>query len=394
MVRIEPFQALRPRPDAVQSVAAPPYDVVSVQEARRLIAGNPDSFLHVTRPDALLPEGMDPTSDEAYARGRQALDRLVGEGILVQEGEPSLYLYRLRRGERTQTGVAGLAQVEDYRSGVIRRHELTHRTKEDDRTRHAQVVGAHVGPVFMAVRDEASLSRLLEAHTRAAPLYRFTAADGVEHTLWRAPETEPYREAFAGMEAAYIADGHHRAASAARVGEPGFLAVFFSASELTVLPYHRVVRDLGGLTPGGFLAALADVGQVTEGAGPDPLPPDQCALFLERRWHTLQFKPDPTEADDPVRSLAYDRLQRKVFEALLGVGDPRTDPRVTCVGGSRGRDALEAAVEAGEAALAVAMPPTRIEDVFRVADAGAIMPPKSTWFEPKLMSGLLVNRFR
>jgi uncharacterized protein (DUF1015 family) len=407
MPRIRAFRALRPRPDDAAGVAAVPYDVVSTEEARTLARGNPRSFLRVTRPEIDLPEDMDPHGPEAHARGREALDHLVTEGVLVEDAEPGIFLYRLVRDGRSQVGVACVVRVDDYRSGAVRRHELTHRAKEDDRMRHTLALGVQPGPVLLAHRDDPRIEELAAADMARPPLYDFVASDGVRHTVWRTRHAEPYVEALARHEAIYIADGHHRSASAMRAADAlrarypdapedapfeYFLAVIFPAGALTILPYHRLVRELGGLSPEDFLERVRAWGTVEAGGDPSAVEPGSCALYVAGTWHTLRLPPAADGTADVVRSLDYARVQRHLLDEILGIRDPRSDPRVVCVGGIRGVRELEHRVDRGDAALAVAMPATPMEQVLQVADAGAILPPKSTWFEPKLRSGLLVHR--
>lgn len=422
MLRIAPFPALRPPPELAHRVSAPPYDVPTEAEARAIVKENPDSFLRVTRPEVEFREGTDPTGDELHAGARRTLDRFLEDGLLAPDPDPAIYLYRLARRGVSQTGVVALAAVGDYESGVIRRHELTHRAREDDRVRHALALGCHAGPVLLAFRERPTVARLMAGDRDALPLYHFADEDGVQHTLWKVADPEAYVAAFREVEAGYIADGHHRAAGAARVAAAlrreeddeeggaeevipssrgpfgplweGFPVVLFPADELTILPYHRVVRELGSHTPAEVLEGAARLGTLTPSSRPRKVPPGHCALYLEGRWYTLAPALPDEDRDHPVRSLDYDLVQRKLFQGVLGTGDPRSDPRVGCVGGARGVEALEGMVDGGEAALAVAMPATSMDDVLRVADAGEILPPKSTWFDPKLRSGLFVHRFR
>lgn len=379
MPRIHRFRAIRPADAA--AVASPPYDVVTTDEARAL--AGPQSFLHVTRPEIDLPEGADAHGDEAYAKAHENFARFLAEGVLVEDEEPGIYLYRVG----AQTGVVCCYAVIDYENDVIKRHERTRPDKEDDRTRHMLAIGAHPGPLFLTYRDRPEIARLLEHDTRGEPLFDFTAPDGVRHSGWRTSRARAYLDAFFGIEA-YIADGHHRAAAAARVakergGEAGrALGVLFPASELTILAYNRVVADLNGLTPAEVRAGLF----LEETGDKEPARTGLVSVYLDGAWFTLDLKPGADDLDCAL-------LQENVLAPTFGIGDPRTDPRISFVGGARGTAALEAAVDAGEAAIAFSMYPTTIEQVMAVSDRGEVMPPKSTWFEPKLRSGLFVHAF-
>jgi uncharacterized protein (DUF1015 family) len=407
-MRIAPFRALLASPGLAARVAAPPYDVVTRDEAARLAAGNPLSFLRVARSDIDFPPGADPHAPRVYARARANLERLVAEGALVREDRRSLYLYRLMAGERAQVGLAACVHVKDYEGGVIRKHETTRPDKEDDRTRHALALRAHAEPVLLLYRDRAEIDRRAAREMERAPLLDVATSDGVRHTVWAVAQPAPWLEIFGSVERAYVADGHHRSASAWRAARQlesataigvddaehnWFMAVLFPASQLRILPYHRLVRDLGGMTPRQILERLGQVGELrgTE----DAVPPGRGAfcLYLDRRWYHLGLPPASIEAGDPIRSLDVSLLQERVLGPILGIGDPRTDPRMDFLGGIRGTGKLARRVDSGEAALAVSMHPTTVEQLIAAADAGEIMPPKSTWFEPKLASGLLVHPF-
>ena len=414
MLRIKPFEALRPASaELATRIAALPYDVMDTAEARRMAQGNPDSFLHVTRPEIDLPDGTDPYDDAVYAGAARALDALLERGALARDGEPALYLYRqtatLLGEERSQTGLVCCCHVDDYESGVIKKHEKTRQAKEDDRTRHVVETNCNAGPVFLLHPDSDRVRALVERDTAGAPLYDFTADDGVRHTVWRAADAPAWVAEFATFPAAYVADGHHRSASAARAGarrrdaNPGhtgaeaynwFLSVLFPASDLTILPYHRVVADLNGLSPDDFFARLAEVGSL-EGldASSDHVPdaPGSFCVYADGRWARLTLDPASVDRADPVASLDYQLLADRVLTPILGIGDVRTDPRIDFVGGIRGPGALRERVDSGRAGCAFAMAPVTIDQLVGVADAGRIMPPKSTWFEPKLRSGLLVH---
>jgi len=402
MAALVPFRALRPAPAAAALVAAVPYDVVSTDEARALASGNPLSFLHVSRAEIDLPAGTNPFAEIVYAQASANLDRLKDEAPLVMEDVPSLYVYRLGVGGHSQTGLAACYSVDEYERDVIRKHEHTRPDKEDDRTRHLLALGAQTGPVFLIYRARPAVDDLVDRATGTKPLYDFTSVDGVQHTVWRVPATEA-RElvvAFEAVPALYIADGHHRAASAARAcrtraGATGvrgewdwFLAVGFPDSQVQILPYNRVV-ELGGTTPGVFLNALRDRFNVRDG----PATPErrgEIAMFLQGTWHTIvlgEARGSLSHAD----RLDVSRLQDSVLGPLLQIGDVRTDQRIDFVGGARGTAELEARVRAGAPAAAFSLFPVDVGDLMAISDAGGIMPPKSTWFEPKLRDGLLTH---
>lgn len=418
-MKIRPFSALRPASNELaRRIASLPYDVVDTAEARALAGGDPLSFYRVVRSEIDLPEGTDARDPAVYARAKDALGALVSGGSLVQEEAPSLYLYRQTMGGASQTAVVACCSIDDYASGTILRHEKTRKDKEDDRTDHILATRAHTGQVFLCYRDEAEIDGVVAAECAAEPLFDFTAEDGVGHAVWRASPAGAAAlvSAFAGVPRAYIADGHHRSAASFRAGselraagdpstrrpdgpaaDPGadwFMACLFPASQLRILPYNRCVRDLNGLSPRDFLkAALARGFSAAAVSSPDNIPASSCALRLPDGWYRLSWPLTDAQAADPVQSLDVARLQDDLLAPVLGIGDPRTDPRIYFVGGIRGTAELERDVASGKAAAAFAMHPTGIDQMMAVADAGAMMPPKSTWFEPKLRSGLLVHRF-
>lgn len=410
MIRIQPFRALRPRADQAARVACVPYDVVNTQEARALASGNPDSFLHAIRPEINLPDSIDPHAPEVYQRAKSEFDRFAKE-VFIRESQRSIYLYRqemtLLGRKVSQTGIVCCCHIDDYASGLIKKHEKTRKDKEDDRTRYVLDQNANAEPVFFLFRDRPDLLRLIEEATSHTPLYDFTAADGVRHTLWRAGDPGPYVAAFQTIPSVYVADGHHRTAAAARAGierrnanplHTGreeynwFLAVLFPASKLTILPYHRLVKDLNGLTPERFVERLRAVGKVIEPAEASPSRPHSVSIYMKGRpWLGLEFPAASIPLQDPIKSLDYEMLADRVLGPILGVGDPRVDKRMDFVGGIRGPQELVRRVDAGDAEVAFSMYPTTIDSLIAIADAGAIMPPKSTWFEPKLRSGLFVH---
>jgi uncharacterized protein (DUF1015 family) len=399
MSLLRPFRALRPARESAAAVSSVPYDVVNTDEARRLAAGNPLSFLRVTRSEIDLPDGADPYSAEVYARAKANFAALRRDAPLVVEDAPSLYFYRLRMGGHEQTGIAGCFSVDEYDRDLIKKHERTRRDKEDDRTRHIVELRAQTGVVFLTYRASDAIDHLARAVTADAPLYDFRAEDGIHHTIWKVPagQSRALVDAFAAIPALYIADGHHRAASAARAraevggAEAGFfIAVAFPDTQMQILPYNRIVKDLAGRTPEQFLAALRERVTVKQGS-PSPRGKGEVAMFLDGAWYALDLsKATPADASR-ASGLDVALLQQHVLEPLLGIGDVRTDKRIDFVGGARGTAALEAAVTGGRAAVAFSMHPVTIEDLMSIADEGGIMPPKSTWFEPKLRDGLLVH---
>ena len=405
-MRLHPFRALRPPPELAERVAAVPYDVVNRSEAAALAAGNPHSFLHVGRSDIDLPPDVDPYDPRIYSKAREALDRFQADGTLLRETQPSLYLYRQTMDGRSQTGVVGCVHIDDYERDIIRKHEKTRQDKEDDRTRHVLTLRANAEPVFLTYRTRQDVRALAEPVLACPPLYDFTAPDGVRHTVWRVTDPAPFVEAFRQVPIAYVADGHHRSASAWRAGRElrnappqhrgdgeynWFLAVLFPADELRILPYNRVVRDLAGQLAPEVLARLSHVGRVSVIDDPNTPRPGTFGFFLMDRWYRLELDEATIDRRDPIASLDVSLLQDRVLGPILAIGDPRTDKRIDFVGGIRGTAELERRVRSGEMAIAFSLYPTTLEQLMAVADAGQIMPPKSTWFEPKLRSGLFVH---
>jgi uncharacterized protein (DUF1015 family) len=405
-MRLHPFRALRPRPEVADQVAAVPYDVVNRAEAAELARGNPRSFLHVGRSDIDLPEDVDPYDPRIYLRAREALDQFVLEGTLLRDEEPALYLYRQTMDGREQVGVVGCVHVDDYERDLIRKHEKTRPDKEDDRTRHVLALNANAEPVFLTYRQRSEIDALVARTLQTAPIYDFTAPDGVRHTVWRVADASALARAFEPVPHAYVADGHHRSASAWRAGKElgakntghrgdeeynWFLAVLFPSEQLRILPYNRVVRDLNGLSPETVLKRLRGIGRVTETAEPEPDRAGVFGVYLAGRWYRLELDPGGIDRSDPIASLDVALLQDRVLGPIFGIGDSRTDKRIDFVGGIRGPAELARRVDSGEMAIAFALHPTSLEQLMAVADAGQVMPPKSTWFEPKLRSGLFVH---
>ena len=405
-MRIRSFQGLRPSAEVVSEVVSLPYDVVSTEEARAMGAGNPRSMLHVVRAEIDFPEGQDPYADEVYAKAVENFRALQSRGDLVRETEPCLFLYRQQMGEHSQTGVVAVSHVDDYDAGKIKRHERTRVAKENDRTRLTRDMRANAGPVFLTFREDARIRALVDGHGQGEVLYDLTAPDGIRHTVWRIPGGDEFVKAFGSVDAFYVADGHHRAASAARVarecreanpdhtGEEDynwFLTVLFPAPELKILAYNRLVADLNGLSPAEFLGKVGEVAAVRRDCEAAPTEPREIRFYLDGAWYGIRIEPD--EGADPVSSLDVSLLQDRILSPILGIGDPRTDDRIDFVGGVRGTDFLEKKVDSGEAGVAFSLYPVLVEQLMDIADADAVMPPKSTWFEPKLRSGFAIHTF-
>jgi uncharacterized protein (DUF1015 family) len=409
MARIRPFPSGRPPRRLAARVASVPYDVVDTREARALAAGNPLSFLHVCRPEIDLPEDVDIHAEAVYAKGRENLDHFYANGTLESDPVPRLLVYRQTWRGRTQDGLVATCSVDDYDADVIRKHEKTRRDKEDDRVRHLLAQSAHAEPVFLTYRAEVAIDARVARVTAASPEFDFEAPDGVRHALWIVPEGDVafFVASFAAVPLLYVADGHHRCASAARARQAlkgrvaalpdehpvnWFPAAIFPDDQLAILPYNRVVRDLGGKTTGDFLEGVRARFTVTAAAVPEPARRGQFSMFFEETWQTITPR-EPVSGSDPISSLDVSILQDRLLGPVLGIGDPRTDLRIDFVGGIRGTGELEERVRSGRGPVAFAMYPTQISDVMAIADAGVTMPPKSTWFEPKLRSGLFVHRF-
>ena len=409
MATLRPFRAWRPKdPSKAADVAAVPYDVVNRDEAAALADQNPLSFLRVSRPEIELPQDLNPYAPEVYARVRANWERLIASAPLIRDDRPRLYVYRLKQGAHVQTGIAATYSIDEYDQDLIRKHEKTRKEKEDDRTRHVLTLEAQTGPVFLTYPGKPEISALVEKTTQSAPLYDFVAPDRVTHTIWVVNVSAPLVAAFKSVPTLYIADGHHRAASASRAraemrernsahtGAEDYnfvMAVAFPAEELRILPYHRVVMDLNGRDEPAFLQALETDFQVTPYSSA-PIAPSrgEFAMYLARRWWNL--KPHASlktqiASKTPTERLDVSMLQEHVLSPLLDIGDPRSDKRIDFVGGIRGTDELERLVQSGRAQVAFALHPTTVEDLMTISDAGGIMPPKSTWFEPKLRDGLL-----
>lgn len=407
MADIRPFRALRPPAARVEQIASVPYDVVNTEEARSMAADNALSFLHVSRPEIDLPDGTDIYGDQVYRKAVDNFDALIKNGPLESEETPSIYLYRLIMGDHEQIGVVACASIDEYDQDLIRKHERTRRDKEDDRTRHMLILRAQTGPVFLTYRASREIDTMVMETMTAGALFDFTAPDGIQHTVWRVPDPVRFVQAFREVPFLYIADGHHRAASAARAraelkeqsfGHTGdeeynfFLAVMFPDEQLKILAYNRAVRDLNGLSKEDFLDAVRRGFAVEESGKPVPARRGEWSMYLDRRWYGLSLPTGTAAPEGVVDSLDVSVLQDRLLDPILGIKDVRTDKRIDFIGGMRGTPELERLVNEGKAAVAFSLFPTTIEDLLRVSDAGQIMPPKSTWFEPKLRDGLLIHR--
>jgi uncharacterized protein (DUF1015 family) len=403
MATIRPFAALRPKPELASRICELPYDVMSSDEARQMAAGNPLSFLHVSKPEIDLPPGTDLYDASVYAKGRENFQKLIAEGVLRQDDKPCFYLYRQVMGKHSQVGLVAAASCQEYLAGVIKKHELTRPDKEDDRVRHIETLNSQTGPVFLTYRSVASLDDLFAKRIAGQPDVDFTARDGVRHTSWviaDAPTLQAIEQAFARIPFLYIADGHHRSAAAARVfqsrkgaGESaGFLTVIFPHDQMQILPYNRVMKDLNGLTPDALLKQLDVIFVLKDDGMAQPTRKHELGFYLGGKWRTLSFRPSFAATSDPIERLDVTLLQKHVLAPLFGIDDPRTSKRINFVGGIRGTAELEKLVDTGVYACAFSMFPTGIEDLMAIADAGGIMPPKSTWFEPKLRDAMFCHQ--
>lgn len=408
MATLHSFRAVRPRPQHVEEIASVPYDVVDSAEARELAEGKPRSFLHVARPEIDLPPGTDEHDDAVYEQGGANLRQFVEADYTLREAEPTVYVYRLVMDGREQTGIFGCVSVEEYDDGTIVKHEKTRPAKEDDRTRHILAQQAHAEPVMLTYRDEEAVHAHVAEIQEGTPLYDFEADDGVRHTVWKADRSGPLVDAFRNVEHLYIADGHHRCKAAGRAAAtlreeggsptdsevPGyemFTAVLFPMSHMRIMAYNRIVFELP-TAPAAFLDQLGtDFDLERDVDDPEPSEKGSVCLYVDGAWHRLVLP--PPEGNRAVDRLDLSRLSAHLLEPYLGIADQRRDPNIDFVGGIRGTQALEARVDEGEAQLAISMYPTQIEELVAVSDEGSLMPPKSTWFEPKLRSGLLVHDF-
>jgi uncharacterized protein (DUF1015 family) len=404
MATVRPFRALRPSPENAVRVASPPYDVVNAAEARALARGNPDSYLRISRPEIDLPEGTDEHADAVHVQGARNLSEFQVRGVLRQDPEPRLYVYEQTMGSHHQVGMVACASVAEYLADVIKKHEKTRPDKEDDRTRHIDTLGAHDEPVFLTYRAVPAIDAAVAEATRGMPEYDLKTPDGVEHRLWvMAPEAgRRIEDLFGSVPALYVADGHHRSAAAARVhalrmGKPGehgvFLAVIFPHDQMQILAYNRLVRDPRGRSAEELLGELRQAMDLEPARQPAPEGPLSFGVYAGGRWWRARVRPGSYDASDPVASLDCSIAQDRILAPIFGIADPRRDRNVDFVGGIRGAAELERRVREEGWSMALHLHPTRIEQLLAVSDAGLLMPPKSTWFEPKLRSGLFVHAF-
>ena len=414
MAVVRAFKAVRPAPELAAQVAALPYDVMNSQEARQMVVGNPHSFLHVDKAEIDLDPAIDLYDTRVYEKARDNLNTMIAQGVFVQDGAPCLYIYKQVMNGRAQIGIVACTAVDDYRNNIIKKHELTRADKEQDRINHVDYCDANTGPIFLTYRAEAAIDQLVASVMEAkAPVYDFVSEDGIGHTVWvmdDAAQIASICATFDKIPALYIADGHHRSASAVRVGmkrreaQPDytgseefnfFLSVIFPDNHLYIMDYNRIVKDLNGNTKDTFLAKVGESFTVTPYAGEGALKPQKkhtYGMYLDGAWYLLEAKDGTYDAADPVAQLDVSILQNNLLSPILGIGDPRTDKRIDFVGGIRGLKALSDRVDDGSMAVAFSMYPTTMDDLMDIADAGAIMPPKSTWFEPKLRSGLFIHK--
>ena len=411
---MKPFKAVRPVPALAEKVAALPYDVMNSDEARQMVVGNPYSFLHVDKAEIDLDPAIDLYDTRVYEKARDNLQKMIADGVFMQDEKACFYIYKQVMDGRAQIGIVGCASVDDYRNNVIRKHELTRADKEQDRINHVDYCDANTGPIFLTYRAKAELSALVEkVMVENAPVYDFVSEDGVGHTVWVVEDEQTVfaiEQQFSGIDNLYIADGHHRSASAVRVGgmrreqKPEydgseefnfFLSVVFPDEHLYIMDYNRIVKDLNGRTKEEFLAEVGQKFTVTPYSGSGVLKPEKkhtFGMYLDGQWMLLEAKEGTFDPKDPVGQLDVSVLQNNLLQPILGIGDPRTDKRIDFVGGIHGLQALADRVDNGSMAVAFSMYPTTMDDLMDIADAGAIMPPKSTWFEPKLRSGLFIHK--
>jgi uncharacterized protein (DUF1015 family) len=409
MAHIQPFRGVRPRKDIAHLVAAPPYDVLTSEEARELASGNPYSFLHVGKPEIDLPPGTDPYADAVYAKGKENFDRFFREGTIAQDGTRNFYIYKQIWGAHVQIGLVAAASCQDYLDDVIKKHELTRVDKENDRMRHIEVLGSQTGPVFLTYRGTPAVDALIAEGMGGAPEVDITTTDGVRQILFVVADpglVGRIQDAYAALPVLYVADGHHRSAAATRIkvkrdgeraGRTGreednfFLSVIFPDNQVKILAYNRVVRDLNGLDAAAFLAKVGGKFAVRPDGPKAPAKRQEFSMFLDGRWYGLEAKPGTFDRADPIASLDVSILQQNLLAPVLGIADPRTDKRIDFVGGIRGPAGLEKKVLSGQFRVAFSFFATTVDQLFTVADAGKVMPPKSTWFEPKLKDGLVVH---
>ncbi len=402
MAQIRPFAALRPNPALAGKICELPYDVMSSAEARQMAAGNPLSFLHVSKPEIDLPESVDIYDARVYAKGRENFSRMISEGALKQDSQPFYYFYRQIMGGHSQTGLVAVASCQDYLDGIVKKHEFTRPDKEDDRVRHIETLNSQTGPVFLVYKANPKLDKIAAGVTSQTPDTDFTATDGVRHTSWTvrdAAALATISEIFAAMPALFIADGHHRSAAAGRVyksrngagGSAWFLSVIFPDDQVKILPYNRVLKSLGGMSASGLLEKLKSIFEIAPGGAGEVKAKHELGLFVEGQWHSLHFRTELVNGQSALDGLDVSLLQKHVLAPIFGIDDPRTSKNIQFVGGIRGTAELEKLVNTKQFACAFSMFPTGIEDLMTIADGGGIMPPKSTWFEPKLRDAMFCH---
>ena len=411
MAKIKPFKGLRPKQEFVEKVASPPYDVLNTEEARAMAKNNPYSFLHINKPEIDLPQGTNLYDESVYTKGKENLERFIQEGVFIQDKKPCFYVYRQIMGKHQQIGLVAGASVEDYENNIIKKHELTRADKEEDRLKHVNTLNAQTGPVFLTYKASKEVDLLIDKIVKRQAVYDFAADDGIRHTFWivdKNDEIKQLEDLFMKMDYLYVADGHHRSAAATRVkqmrqkqnlhhtGEEEynyFLSVIFPHDQMYIMDYNRVVKDLNGLSKAEFLKKVAEkfeiekIGKKSE----KPKQKHEFVMYLDGEWYRLKAKLGTFSENDPVEQLDVSILMNTLLVPVLGIGDPRKDKRIDFVGGIRGLKELKRRVDSGEMQVAFALFPTSIEDLMSIADAGKTMPPKSTWFEPKLRSGLVVH---
>jgi uncharacterized protein (DUF1015 family) len=414
MAVVRPFKAIRPRKDLAEKVAALPYDVMDSDEAREMVKGNPYSFLHVDKAEIDLDRSIDLYDKKVYEKASENLNKMIEDGVLVEENKPCLYIYRLIMNGKSQTGIVGCTSVDEYMNNIIKKHEFTRAEKEQDRINHVDYCDAHTGPIFLTYRNRKDLHDIMDAWTKKEPVYNFKAEDGISHIVWVIDDEatiNKIKELFGKIDYLYIADGHHRAASAVKVGakrrqeNPNytgeeefnfFLSVIFPDSDLNVMDYNRVVKDLNGLSSKEYMDKVSEKFEISEYNGEGcfkPTSKNTYGMYLDSKWYKLTAKQGTFNPNDPVERLDVSILQNNLLRPILGIEDPRTDKRIDFIGGIRGLKELEKRVNEGMK-VAFSMYPTTVDDLMSIADAGKVMPPKSTWFEPKLRSGLFIHKLK
>lgn len=414
MAVLRPFKAIRPKKELADKVAALPYDVMNSDEAREMVKDNPYSFLHIDKAEIDLDKNTDLYDRKVYEKAKDNLNRFISEHILIEDSKPNLYIYRLIMNGKSQTGIVGVTSIDDYINNVIKKHELTRADKEQDRINHVDFCDANTGPIFLTYKSKKEINDIIDNWTKKEPEYNFTAADGIQHIVWVIDDNSTIFDIckyFNQIDSFYIADGHHRAASAVKVGlkrrkqNPAysgneefnfFLSVLFPHDDLHILDYNRVVKDLNGLTSEEFISKIKENFNISlyNGSGQfKPLRKHTFGMYLDGKWYELEAKEGTFNPDNPVERLDVSILQNNLLSPVLGIGDPRTDKRIDFIGGIRGLKELERRVNCGMK-LAFSMYPTTIDDLMAIADAGLVMPPKSTWFEPKLRSGLFIHKLK